>query len=162
MLEWAAEQATEITTTAIDLEFLPTDTNVDRGVQNQEFVLQQVHTALMARTSYEANDIVATSRNSPLEAWRRLQKRYDPTTGGRKRNLLRTIISSGRCSLLELQAGIEHWESYVSRYEKKMKDKMDNEIMLVGLESLVPEKLENHLLLNSNRLRTLKMRAWKS
>ena len=33
MLEWAAEQATEITTTANDLEFLPTDTNVDRGVQ---------------------------------------------------------------------------------------------------------------------------------
>ena len=27
MLEWAAEQPTEITTTAIDLEFLPTDTN---------------------------------------------------------------------------------------------------------------------------------------
>ena len=26
MLEWAAEQPTEITTTAIDLEFLPTDT----------------------------------------------------------------------------------------------------------------------------------------
>ena len=40
MLEWAAEQATEITTTAIDLEFLPTDTNVDRGVQNMEFVLR--------------------------------------------------------------------------------------------------------------------------
>ena len=29
MLEWAAEQATEITTTATDLESLPTDTNVD-------------------------------------------------------------------------------------------------------------------------------------
>ena len=27
MLEWAAEQPTEITTTAVDLEFLPTDTN---------------------------------------------------------------------------------------------------------------------------------------
>ena len=38
----------------------------------------------------------------PLEAWRRLQKRYDPKTGGRKRNLLRTILSSGRWSLLEL------------------------------------------------------------
>ena len=33
MLEWAAEQATEITTTAIDLEFLSTDTNEDRIVQ---------------------------------------------------------------------------------------------------------------------------------
>ena len=48
MLEWAAEQPTEITTTAIDLEFLPTDTNVDSGVRHLEFVLQQMHTAFMA------------------------------------------------------------------------------------------------------------------
>ena len=154
MLEWAAEQPTEITTTAIDLEFLPTDTNVDRGVQNLEFLLQQMHTALMALTSYEANDIVAYSRKNPLEAWRRLQKRYDPTTGGRKRSFVRTIISPGRCSLLELQAGMKLWESYVSRYEKKMKDKLDDEINLAGLETLVPEELEKHLILNLNRLRT--------
>ena len=32
LLEWAAEQPTEITTPAIDLEFLLTDTNEDRGV----------------------------------------------------------------------------------------------------------------------------------
>ena len=93
MLRWAAEQATQITTTAIDLEFLLTDTIVDRGVQNLEFVLQQMHTALVALTSYEANDMVANLRKNPLEAWRRLQKRHDPTTGGRKRNLLRPIIS---------------------------------------------------------------------
>ena len=97
---------------------------------------------------YEANDVVANSRKNPLEAWRRLQKRFDPTTGGKKRNLLRTIISPGRCSLLELQAEIERWESYGSRYEKKMKDKLDNEIKLAGLESLVPEELEKHLIFN--------------
>ena len=154
MLEWAAEQPTEITTTAIDLEFLPTDTNVDRGVQNLEFVLQQMHTALMALTNYEANDIVANSRKNPLEAWRRLQKRYHPTTRGKKRNLLRTIISPGRCSLVELQVAIKTWESYVSRYEKKMKDKLDDEIKLAGLESLVLEELEKHLILNSKCLRT--------
>ena len=115
MLEWSAEQSTEITQEAIDLEILPTMTNVDRGVQNLEFVLQQMHTALMALTSHEANDIVANSRKNLLEVWRRLQKRYDPTTGERKRNL---IIPPGRCSLLELQAGIEQWESSVSRCEK--------------------------------------------
>ena len=145
MLEWAAEQTIEITTTAVDLEFLPTDANVDRGVQNPEFVLQQMHTALMALMSYEANDIVANSRKN---------KRHDPTTGGRKRNLLRTIISSGRCSLLELQAWIERWESCMSRYEQKLKDKLDDEIKLASLEALVPEELEMHLILNSNRLRT--------
>ena len=135
MLEWAAEQGTEMTRDAIDLEFLPTNTNVERGVQNLEFVLQQRHAAWMSLTSYEANDIVANSRKNPLEAWRRLQKRYDPTTGGRKRNLLRTIISPGRCSLLEMQAGIERWASYVSRYEKKLKSKLGDEIKLAGLEA---------------------------
>ena len=108
--------------------FLPTGTSVERGVQNLECVLQQMHTALMALTSYEASDIVANSRKNPLEAWRRLQKRYDPTTGGRKRNLLRTIISPGMWFLMELQAVIERLESYVPRIEKKLKSKLDNEI----------------------------------
>ena len=154
MLEWSIEQTTEITTTAVGLEFLPTDLNEDREVHDLEFILQQMHTALMAFTSQEANDIVANSRENPLEAWRGLQKRNDPTTRGRKRNILRTIISPGRCSPLELQAGIERWESSVLRYEKKLKGKMDDEIKLAGLEALVLEELEKHLILNSNRLRT--------
>ena len=133
MLKSAAEQTTEITTELVNREFLPIATNQERGAQNLEFVLQQMHTALMSLTSCEANDIVANSRKNPLEAWRRLQKRYDPTTGGRKRNLLCTIISQGRCSLLELRTGIERWESCVSRYEKKLKNKMDDEIKLAGL-----------------------------
>ena len=121
-----------------------------------------MHTTLMVLTICEANDIVANSRKNPLEAWRRLQKRYDPTTGGRKRNLLFTIISPGRCSLLELQAAIERWESYVSRYEKKLKNEMDDEIKLAGLEALVLEELEKHLILKSNRLRTFEDARRKS
>ena len=35
-----------------------------------------------------------------------------------------------------------------------MKDKLDDEGKLAGLESFVPEELEKHLILNSNRLRT--------
>ena len=52
---------------------------------------------------------------------------------------------------MELKAGIEHRESYVSRYEKKLKDNLDDEVQLVGLEALVSEELE---MFNSNRLRT--------
>ena len=59
-----------------------------------------------------------------------------------------------RCFLLELQAGIERWESYVSRHEKKMRDMLDDEMKFAGLEALVLEELEKHLILNSNRLRT--------
>ena len=74
MLEWAAEQMTEITAKLIGREFLLTATNQERGVQNLGFVLQQMHTALVALTNCEANDIVANSRKNPLEAWRRLKK----------------------------------------------------------------------------------------
>ena len=42
----------------------------------------------------------------------------------------------------------------MSRYEKKLKDKMDDEIKLAGLEALVPEELGKHLILNLSRLRT--------
>ena len=130
-----------------NLEFLPSETNLDRGVQILEFVLQQMHTTLMAFTSYEANDIVANSRKNPLEAWR-------------KRSLLRTIISPGRCSLLELQAGIERWESYVSRCEKKLKDKLDDEIKFAGLEALVPESLRSIRYSTLIACELLRMRAW--
>ena len=54
-------------------------------------------------------------------------------------------MSLGRCSLLELQAASERLESHVSRYEKKMKDKLDGEIKFGGLEPLVPEELVESL-----------------
>ena len=38
----------------------------------------------------------------------------------------------------------------MSRFEKKLKDKLDD----AGLEALVREELEKHLILNSDRLRT--------
>ena len=45
----------------------------------------------------------------------------------------------------------------MSRHEKKLKDKLDDEmryeIKLAGLEAQVQEELEKHLMLNSNRLR---------
>ena len=43
----------------------------------------------------------------------------------------------------------------MSNVKKKLKDKVDDENRLAGLEALVPEELEKHLILNSNRLRTL-------
>ena len=132
MLQWSAEHVTEITTELIELELLPTSVNVERGVHNLDFVLQQLHTALMALTSYEANDVVANSRKKPLEAWPRLLKRYDPTTEESG-----ICFARRRCSLLELQGEIERRESCVVRYEKKLKDK----IRPAGLEAFLPEEL---------------------
>ena len=64
----------------------------------------------------------------------------------------RSFLQDG--ALLELQAGIERWESNVSLNEKKQKDKLDGEIKCACLEALVYEELEKHLILKSNCLRT--------
>ena len=118
--------------------------------------MQQMHTALMAVTSYEVNDTVANSRKNPLEAWRRLQKRYDPTTGGRETkpsaydHFSWSVLSSGTPSgnrtlgVLRVSA-TRRW---------MLKDKLDDGIKLAVLEALVPEELEKHLILNTNCLRT--------
>ena len=111
-------------------------------MHNLEFVLQQMQPAHMALTSYGTNDFVANSRKNPLEARSRLQKRCDPTTGGGVRNLLRTIISPGRCPLFGPPS-----RDRMTRL-KKLKDMLDDEIKLAGLEALVLEELEKHLTLN--------------
>ena len=139
MLVWSAEHVTETTVEHVELELTPNTTNVERCVPNVEFVLQQMHAAVMALTIYEATALIEETIS---------------TRGGRKQHFLRTVLSLGKCSLLELQAGIGRWESHVSRYETKLKDTLGDEIKLAGMEELVLEELKQHFKLNSKRLRT--------
>ena len=121
---------------------------MDRGVQNLEFVLQQMHTLFTALTRYEANDIVVKSRKNPLEAWRRLQKRVDPTTGRRTKSCVHdhfswTVFSSG------VRSGDRTLGVPCVAIREWLKDKLDDDIKFVGLEALVFEELEKHLNLES-------------
>ena len=148
MWECSAEQVTEITVEHVGIEFTPTATSIERGVLNLKFVLQQMHPALMALTSDEAN-----SRQNPLEAWQRLQTRSDPTAGGRKRKLLRTIIFSSTT----LSFGTSSNHRTMESYERTLKGISQGGIQLAGLEALVSVELESHLTLNLKRLRTFEL-----
>ena len=59
MLVWSAEHVTETTVEHVELELTPTTTNVERCVPNVEFVLQQMHAAVMALTIYKATALIA-------------------------------------------------------------------------------------------------------
>ena len=98
--------------------------------------------------------MVINSRRNPLQARRRLRRRLDRTTGGQERTLLRTITAPGRCTMHELQRAIGQWDSYVSRREQEIWSTLKNELKLAGLEPLVPEELERHLMLNATGLST--------
>ena len=93
VLVWSAEHATEITTTAIDLEFLPTDECGTRS-SNLEFVLQQMHTAVMDLASYGSNDTVANSRKNPS----RSDDRWKETKPVENDHFSWKVLSSGTSS----------------------------------------------------------------
>ena len=57
----------------------------------------QVFAALQTLCEAEAFSVVRSSgRNNGLEAWRRLNRRFDPATGGRRKALLRSVLSPNK------------------------------------------------------------------
>ena len=127
MPEWAAEQAAEITTELIDLIFLPTATNQERGVQKPG-----------VRAAADAH-----SRHGE---------------GCRSDMIPRLEDESGICFARSFPfEGALCWNSKqgsndgnpMSRAlkKKRLKDNLDDEIKLAGLEALVREELEKHLIL---------------
>ena len=150
MFGWAAEQTVEITTTAIDLEC-----RVKR--MWTECKTWSLCCSRCTRRSWLSR-VKNRTTLSPTRGRIRWRHCGDCSNDmirrqeGNETFCARSLLLDS--ALLELQAVIERWESYVSRYDKKLKDNFDDEIKLAGLDALVPEELEKHLRLNSNRLRT--------
>ena len=90
------------------------------------------------------------------ESWRRLNRRYGPSTGAKKSSLLRHILSPGRCKLEELSERIEGWMELVSRYEFRKsrtgtRQAFADDIKMSILEGMCPAEAERHLQLNRSK-----------
>ena len=90
------------------------------GRPRLEEIDDQLYVVLSALTTDEAfNIVVSSGEGAGFEAWRRLQRRFDPITAGRKRSLLRDIMDPGRAKLMDLQPSIERLEEMMRRYEAR-------------------------------------------
>ena len=112
-LDWAAQQDTPI---------LNVD-DVEAGPDSVE-INPKVYVALAELLQGEALDIVQnTTRGAGLEAWRKLVRRFDPQTVGRKRTLLSRIINPGTVNVHELSRAIEQWEERVRSHQSRAREK---------------------------------------
>lgn len=154
VLEWATMQKDIITgemVTAIWSNSTEVRGNITR-------MSSEIYALLMQLVTGEAFDLVAnTNRGNGVEAYRKLARKFDPTTGGRQRNLLRAILQPGRASDETLGLAIERWEEQVNRYEKFKDDsgqrpKITDDVKIAAVEGMVPLDLEKHLQLNANRM----------
>eukprot|EP00434_Breviolum_minutum_P023424 symbB.v1.2.020662.t1/scaffold1748.1/size222129/10 len=156
-LTWAEEHETSITKADVDAEFGATTAGEIEEIHDKS---AQGFAVLQNLLEGAAFTIV---RNCPkgngMEAWRKINKRYDPATGSRKGSLLRHILSPAKSKLEDLTGNLEVWLDLISRYENR-KDpsgtrlKFQDEIKIAVLEQICPTELERHLQMSKARLKT--------
>ncbi|CAK0801268.1 unnamed protein product [Prorocentrum cordatum] len=153
VLRWAAEAERPVTIEGAQA--------AHDGVPELETKVNQLYAALISTTAdgSESNDLVTGAPDgNGLEAWRKLHRRWDPTTGPRKRLILRSIISPPKCNADELGSALEKWIQQIGRYERRQGEdglaELPEDIKMAALEMLVPQDIENHLVLNKHRLVT--------
>lgn len=157
-LEWAADRHGAISERDIEEAFGALAPNEEERIDHIEEINVEIYVLLTQYMSGDSFDIVMNCpRGRGLEAYRRLARRHDPSTGGRRRNLLRLVLQPGRSSLEGLASALERWEEQVRRYERFRDERgnrqpLSEDIKTAALESLVPDELEKHLQLNANRL----------
>ena len=162
VMDWALGCDTEVTQAMRTRAYGAEADDVDR-IMDLEKKVHQVYQTLMALTEDESQDIViGAGSGNGLEAWRKLGRRWDPVVAGRKRALLKQIISPERCKLDQLIGCWERWEEQVRRYEKRKDEagerlRIDQETKMSAFELLLPVDLENHLILNKKRLSTYEL-----
>ena len=139
----------------IDLKDLADNQHPD--VENIDKVGEQLYRELCHLCTGESEDLVVGAGNG-YEAYRKLCRRWDPATSGRKRNLLRAILNPERCKTwTAVRPAIEQLEDLVRRYEARRsasgaRELLSDDIKSASLEMLVPTDLEKYLILNKNRL----------
>ena len=135
LLESASEKEEVVTAQQLKAAFFEIDEHLIDAINRQLFQ------CLMHVTEGESFDLVQGAGDGEgLEAWRRLQRRWDPSTAGRARGLLREILNPGRAKFADLQGAIERLEDMMRRYCSR-KDSQGNsaslpeDIRMAALES---------------------------
>ena len=145
LLDWAEKQ-TDIINDYDDFESELFDT-VDEGeVEQLSASLYTVMGNLMHPGS-EALDIVKnTPGRNGAEAWRKLSKRYAPTTPLRGMYLMMQVVGPKRAgSPQEVASSVEKWETHVLTLERDFKERLSDPLKTAILLSIVPKDLQDTL-----------------
>ena len=159
VLEWALGHEQAITKADWDNVYGAGGDELDR-VENLEHKISQVYQALMSLTEEETQDLViGAGSGNGLEAWRKINRRWDPIIAGRRNALLKAIIGPSRSKIGDLISRWEKWEEQIRRFEKSKDadghtEKLSNSVKMTAFQALLPENLENHLVLNRKRINT--------
>ena len=126
--------------------------NLDKATL--EYSNSNLYAVLITYTLNEARNIVRQARRpNGYEAWKLLQRRFNPVTIGRQRAGLTNIANpSQNIPLAQLSSEIVSWETRIAEFESRPhSEKISESIKMAALVSMCPNKLKDHLQLNAQR-----------
>ena len=159
--DWAEDQDKDAPITRAKIQSFFVEGDALDFIEDIWTLDSQLHVVLQALTEGESHELTERAENrSGLDAWRRITHRFDPTTVGRRRNLLDSVLNPGTADLKKLRAFIEDWEKAVRDYEGRKSStgeirKIDDD-MKTGILQNMPkdEGLRKHLRMNHSRFAT--------
>ena len=100
----------------------------------------------------EPLQMLHTSGFSGLEAWRKLSKRYSPTTPMRGMQLMMAAINPGKAKKLEeVAAHIDKWEAKVLALSRDFSEKLSDKMKAAILISMLPSDLQHALIQQADK-----------
>ena len=134
------------------------ESHFDEDEAELEEMNEQVYQCLKNLTEGESFDMVLSAgEGQGLEAWRRLNRRWDPIATGCSEKLWESIQSLGKSRVEDLMSLIERLEDLLRRYLIRRKTEgdvavLDEDTKMASLESLLPKEMEQHVQLNKAKL----------
>ena len=164
-MSWAVKQRKTIVERAVNTtrevgwspEYGPDADEIDK-ITDLDSMLDGLFAYLTSFTTGEANKVIRNSGTDGLEAWRRLNAEYDPSSAMRRVVILGQVQHPNkRKSVEELGSCLETWLSRKRQYEEFTDQdgnpcKVSDDSLLAGLFQLMPSSLEEAVVFSADEL----------
>ena len=149
LLNWAEKEETEI----IDV-----DARAPNNIRDASDLDSALFNQIAMLMKGESMQIMHNSNFSGTEAWRRLTKRYSPTTPVRGLQLMMSVVSPQKITkgnkVLEM---IERWETKILALERDFNERFSERMKAGVLLNMMSGDLQNSLIQQADELENFKM-----
>ena len=137
LLKWAEQQSVEIT----DFEEFADET------ENTERISSELFNTLTVLLAGEPLQLLHNCNYNGAEAWRKLAKRYSPSTPLRAMQLMLQVVSPEKVKQLkDVPNRIESWETRIMVLERDSKEIISTRMKAAILLSMVPADIRDALI----------------
>ena len=142
LFEWAEHETTEIE----DFDEFEGDNDVTERLSGQLFIL------ITTMTSGEPLQLLHNCNFNGAEAWRRLTKRYSPSSPLRAMQLMMQVIAPEKAkSVTDIRNIIEKWVSRVLMLQRDFEEKVGSKVKAAILISILPKDLRDSLIQQADK-----------